>query len=131
MEASINVLQALKSAGFTIAIDDFGTGYSSLSYLQRFPVDTLKIDRAFVKDLHESKDSAAIVTTIMGLSHNLRMNVVAEGVEKMEQLTFLNALGCQIIQGFLFSRPLSMTELEALDQGSWEAMKDQFLGRGD
>jgi diguanylate cyclase (GGDEF)-like protein len=117
---SIGILTGLKQAGFRVAIDDFGTGYSSLSYLQKFPIDTLKIDRAFVKDLHINKDSAAIVTTIMGLSHNLRMDVVAEGVEEIEQLTFLNALGCRNIQGFLFSKPLCKADLFSVDQQSWQ-----------
>ncbi len=119
---SIGILRQLKGAGFRLAIDDFGTGYSSLSYLQRFPVDTLKIDRAFVRDLHVNKDSAAIVTTIMGLSHNLRMDVVAEGVELMEQLTFLNALGCRNIQGYLFSKPVPRETLFELDIDNWRPM---------
>ncbi|VAW80607.1 diguanylate cyclase/phosphodiesterase (GGDEF & EAL domains) with PAS/PAC sensor(s) [hydrothermal vent metagenome] len=105
-QGSASTLEALKQRGIRIAIDDFGTGYSSLSYLQRYPIDTLKIDRAFVKDIENNSEGVAITTTIIALAHNLQLHIVAEGVETNEQLEFLTALGCQDIQGFLFSKPL-------------------------
>ncbi len=106
-QGSASTLEALKQRGIRIAIDDFGTGYSSLSYLQRYPIDTLKIDRAFVQDIENNSEGVAITTTIIALAHNLRLHIVAEGVETNEQLEFLTALGCQDIQGFLFSKPLA------------------------
>jgi len=116
VEFSLKVLTSLKSMGVRIAIDDFGTGYSSLNYLKRFPIDVLKIDRSFIHDVHDRKnnDNAAIVTAIMSLSHSLHLEVVAEGVESAEELAYMNALGCKIIQGFLFSKPLRVDEFEAL-----------------
>ena len=109
-QASASTLEALKRHGIRIAIDDFGTGYSSLSYLQRYPIDTLKIDRAFVQDIENNNEGVAITTTIIALAHNLRLHIVAEGVETNKQLEFLTALGCHDIQGFLFSKPLPYEE---------------------
>ncbi len=116
VESNVMVLNALKEKGFRIAIDDFGTGYSSLSYLKKFPIDTLKIDRSFITDVHKraETDNAAIVTAIMALSHSLRLSVVAEGVETAHELAYLHALGCRTIQGFLFSQPLEESEYEAM-----------------
>ncbi|WP_193559166.1 EAL domain-containing protein [Shewanella donghaensis] len=104
---SVTVLSQLKALGLTIAIDDFGTGYSSLSYLKRFPIDTLKVDREFVRDIIEDPDDAAITCAIITLAHSLELNVVAEGVETQEQLDFLKHEGCDQVQGFLLSKPLS------------------------
>ena len=110
-------LKALKKAGVTLSIDDFGTGYSSLSYLKRFPIDTIKIDRSFVKDLHRDADDAAICAAILAMSLQLGLNVVAEGVETMEQLEFLRRHGCNHIQGFICSKPLSASQfLEMLSE---------------
>jgi len=109
-------LKALKEAGISLSIDDFGTGYSSLSYLKRFPIDTIKIDRSFVKDLHKDADDAAICAAILAMSTQLGLNVVAEGVETMEQLEFLRSHGCHHIQGFVCSRPLSSTQFFAMLQ---------------
>jgi diguanylate cyclase (GGDEF)-like protein len=106
VENTIVALQRLKDAGIALSVDDFGTGYSSLGYLKRFPIDTLKIDRSFVKDLHQDADDAAICAAILAMSRQLGLNVVAEGVELEEQLTFLRRHGCNQIQGFLYSRPL-------------------------
>lgn len=116
VETSARVLEALKTMGVRIAVDDFGTGYSSLSHLKRFPIDTLKIDRSFVTNVNDraSSDNASIVTAIMALSHSLRLNVVAEGVETARELAYLHALGCHTIQGFLFSRPLVEKEVMEL-----------------
>jgi diguanylate cyclase len=105
------VLKELKGMGVRIAIDDFGTGYSSLSYLKRFPVNTLKIDRSFIQDITQNEDDAAITSAIIAMAHSLRLVVVAEGVENLEQLTFLQALQCEIIQGYFFSPPLSVENM--------------------
>jgi diguanylate cyclase (GGDEF)-like protein len=107
-------LTRLRQAGLKISIDDFGTGYSSLGYLRQFPVDTLKIDRSFVKDLHVSSDDAAICAAIIAMARELDLTTVAEGVEVIEQLTFLRDHGCSQIQGFLFSKPLPAAQLEEL-----------------
>jgi len=95
----------VRDLGCRMAIDDFGTGYSSLSYIRRFPVGTLKIDRSFVSDVTSDNDDAAIVRTIIAMAHNLKMEVVAEGVETQEQLDFLRANGCELVQGYLLARP--------------------------
>ena len=113
-EDNIATLNAFKGMGARLAIDDFGTGYSSLSYLQRFPVDVLKIDRAFVKDLPGDTSSAAIVDAIVTLAHGLGLEVVAEGIETAEQRDFLHAHGCDIGQGFLFGRPMPLAEFKQL-----------------
>ena len=103
-------LFALKALGVSLAIDDFGTGYSSLSYLRRFPVDVLKIDRSFVKDLGHDMDADALVRAIIGMAQALKLSLVAEGVETAEQAAFLTALGCECGQGWLFGRPVPDAE---------------------
>ena len=107
-------LKALKEAGISLSIDDFGTGYSSLSYLKRFPIDTIKIDRSFVKDLHQDTDDAAICAAILAMSQQLGLIVVAEGVETREQLDFLRRYKCDHIQGYICSKPLPANEFYAL-----------------
>ncbi|HEX8139589.1 MAG TPA: EAL domain-containing protein [Pyrinomonadaceae bacterium] len=113
-EAAIAMLVQLKALGVQLSIDDFGTGYSSLSYLHRFPTDALKIDRSFVCQMGMSDENAEIVRTIKTLAGNLGMEVVAEGVETLEQLARLGALGCEYAQGYLFSKPVHAEATEAL-----------------
>jgi EAL domain-containing protein (putative c-di-GMP-specific phosphodiesterase class I) len=107
---TVSTLRALKDMGLYISIDDFGTGYSSLSYLKRFPLDTLKIDQSFVREITTDSDSAAITTAIIAMAHSLKLRVLAEGVETEEQLAFLRDHGCHAMQGFLYSRPISPGE---------------------
>jgi EAL domain-containing protein (putative c-di-GMP-specific phosphodiesterase class I) len=108
------VLQALKEMGVQLALDDFGTGYSSLSYLKRFPIDTLKIDQSFVRDLTTDADDASIVTAVISMGKSLHMGVVAEGVETREQLAFLQEQSCPEGQGYYFSRPVVAEEFTQL-----------------
>jgi len=107
-------LQKLRANDIRLAIDDFGTGYSSLAYLKRFPLDVLKIDRSFIEHLAQRKDDREIVTAIIQMGHTLGFRVVAEGVETVEQLAYLKEKGCDIYQGYLASRPLPVSEFEAL-----------------
>lgn len=113
-EVAVAVLQELRALGVKLHIDDFGTGYSSLSYLHRFPVDMLKIDRSFVRRISPSEEDYAIVQSIIQLAHNLKMEVMAEGVETAEQRDQLKRLGCKYAQGHLFSEPVESIQAEAL-----------------
>ncbi|MBV6325498.1 EAL domain-containing protein [Duganella violaceipulchra] len=110
-------LSALRAMGVHIAIDDFGTGYSSLAYLKRFPVDTLKIDIAFIREVTSSPDDAAVVDAIIAMAHSLKLEVVAEGVETAAQLAYLGRHRCDQIQGYFYSRPLPAARLEQLLRG--------------
>ncbi len=116
-ERSSETLNRCKALGVEIAIDDFGTGYSSLAYLRRFPIDRLKIDRSFIKDIVTEPDDAAIAQTIVAMAHSLRLTVVAEGVEDAAQLRLLQRWGCDSYQGFLTSRPLPGAQMTALLAG--------------
>jgi EAL domain-containing protein (putative c-di-GMP-specific phosphodiesterase class I) len=112
IESTVSLLESLKQMGVTLAIDDFGTGYSSLSYLKRFPIDTLKVDRSFVQDITTDPDGAAITCAIISMAKSLKKKVVAEGVETFEQFEFLRKQGCDEIQGYYFSSPLSAEDFE-------------------
>ncbi len=113
-ENAVVVFQQLKAMGFSLSIDDFGTGYSSLAYLKRFPIDTIKIDRAFVKDLASESEQAAIAIAIIAMAHGLKLRVLAEGVETQPQLDILRDQGCDAIQGYFFSHPLPADRVEQL-----------------
>jgi len=113
-EGTAAILEQLSRMGVLVSVDDFGTGYSSMNYLRRFPIDKLKIDRGFLKDLLSSSDDASIVRAIISLAHSLRLKVVAEGVETTEQLRFLRTLGCDQYQGYHFSPPVPANEFARL-----------------
>ena len=117
VDAIIPLLQTMRGHGVEIAVDDFGTGYSSLAYIARLPIHDLKIDRSFVVDITESVDSLTIVRTIISLAHALRLTVVAEGVETDEQAALMLELGCDQMQGYLFSRPVPPDEVPDLLRG--------------
>jgi diguanylate cyclase (GGDEF)-like protein/PAS domain S-box-containing protein len=114
VESTASVLKALKTMGVHLAVDDFGTGYSSLSYLQQFPIDVLKIDQSFVRQISGDPDDTAIVRAIIDMGKNLKQRVIAEGIETAEQLAFLQARHCSEGQGYLFSRPLAAAQFAAL-----------------
>lgn len=105
-DPAATILKALKKIGVRVALDDFGTGYSSLSYLRRFPIDTLKIDQSFVRQITAPGDDTSIVTAVIRMARSLKLRVVAEGVETLEQLYFLRANECDEAQGYYFSRPV-------------------------
>ncbi|MEP7061529.1 MAG: EAL domain-containing protein [Betaproteobacteria bacterium] len=113
-DSFIRALEALQTTGVSIAIDDFGTGYSNLSYLKRFPVDKVKIDRMFIRDIVSSEDDAAIVQAIVAMSHHLKLQVTAEGVETDEQAAFLRRCRCDILQGYWFGAPVPAMQMEVL-----------------
>lgn len=119
-DANIQLLLRLKELGLSLAIDDFGTGFAGMNYLRFFPVDTLKIARSFVQSLDASPKSKAIVQSIIGLGQNLKMAIVAEGVEDGKEVACLNAWGCKLIQGYYFARPLPRPEFEALIKPSFQ-----------
>jgi len=120
---AVEMLQQIKSLGIRLAIDDFGTGYSSLSYLHRFPLDTLKIDRSFISGMGDDGEGMEIARTILPMANNLRLDVVAEGVETLQQVAMLKKLQCKYGQGYYFSRPLSAEGTTALLAGelTWQA----------
>ena len=114
VKETIETLHALRNMGVQLSIDDFGTGYSSMAYLKRFPINKLKIDQSFVRDLATDPDDAAIVSATLAMGHNLNLTVNAEGVESQQQLAFLKAHGCDEIQGDYFCRPVPPEELGEL-----------------
>lgn len=111
---TMNTLKGLADLGLRLAIDDFGTGYSSLSYLHRMSIDTLKIDRSFVENIPGDEDSEAIIRAIIGLGKSLRLTLVAEGIETTKQATYLQEIGCDLLQGYLFSKPVTAEEFKQL-----------------
>lgn len=119
-DAAISTMRALRELGVQFSIDDFGTGYSSLSYLKRFPLNTLKIDRSFVQDVPGNTDDAAIAKAIISMAHDLKLKVIAEGVENEAQRTFLKQHHCDEMQGYYFSRPVCADEIAELLRNSWE-----------
>jgi EAL domain-containing protein (putative c-di-GMP-specific phosphodiesterase class I) len=119
LEYSIRILRELDKLGVYASLDDFGTGYSSLSYLKRFPLKVLKIDQSFIQDIQINKNSEAITMAVIAMARSLNLEVVAEGVEKVEQMDFLRSLVCDHVQGFFLSQPLSAEELsDAFDKKS-------------
>lgn len=125
IQSTIALLETIQKMGLLLSIDDFGTGYSSLSYLKKFPVHTLKIDQAFIRDITEDPDDAAITRTIIAMAKNLSLHVVAEGVASVEQLEYLRTLECDIVQGFLFSPPVSPEELTLFLEEEKTTQSDQ------
>jgi EAL domain-containing protein (putative c-di-GMP-specific phosphodiesterase class I) len=121
-EAAVAILGRIKALGMRLSVDDFGTGYSSLAYLKRFPLDALKIDRTFVRDLPDDPDDAAITKAVIRLAHSLSLKVVAEGVENIAQLRELEQYDCDEIQGYYVSRPLPAAECVALLERAEQAL---------
>ena len=121
-EAVGRELSELQDLGVRVAIDDFGTGYSGLAYLKRLPIDTVKIDQSFVRDLTVDPDDAAIVTAIVAMARSLGVEVVAEGIESEEQLAELKRLGCHLGQGYLLARPMPAAAVTKLLRGSLAAV---------
>lgn len=122
-DKTIGILRHLKAMGIRIAIDDFGTGYSSLSYLKKLPIDAVKIDKSFVRDVTLDQDDSAIARAVVAMAHSMKLSVVAEGVENLEQLAFLKIIGCDEMQGYFISKPVPSGEFEELlnniDLGNW------------
>ena len=114
VESVVEMMSQFADAGILMSLDDFGTGYSSLSYLKRFPIDNLKIDQSFVRGIPNDADDSAIARAIISMAKNLRLSVIAEGVETAAQMEFLRGAGCDEIQGYYFSRPLPAGEFAAL-----------------
>jgi EAL domain-containing protein (putative c-di-GMP-specific phosphodiesterase class I) len=110
-ENSIETLKLLSKRGVRVSIDDFGTSYSSINYLKRFPVDTLKIDQTFIRDMIDNEDDAALITAMIMMGHILKLKVVAEGVETQEEFDFLAMQECDEVQGYLFSHPMPEEEV--------------------
>ena len=127
VDYTIAMLESLKQMGVQIALDDFGTGYSSLSYLKRLPIDLLKIDKSFVVGVPGDAEDASIISAIVGLAHNLGMQVVAEGVEKKDQLHFLRSINCDQMQGYFFSTPLPAQEFISLLERDRQLMLDEVI----
>ena len=112
VEETISKMREIKSLGVSFSMDDFGTGYSSLQYLQRLPLDQIKIDQSFVRDIATDPNNAAIVQTIIAMTEALGLNVIAEGVETEAQRTFLDLHGCHAFQGYLFGKPVPLDQFE-------------------
>jgi EAL domain-containing protein (putative c-di-GMP-specific phosphodiesterase class I) len=129
-EESIKWMNSIRELGIDFSVDDFGTGYSSLSYLKRLPVDVLKIDRSFIKDLMTNPEDSSLIETIIAIGRSQRLRVVAEGVEEVNQLNFLHQLQCDSVQGYYYSKPLPAKEFAELLQ-SWNPNKARPHGVGN
>ena len=131
MSMVVAELTELRAAGMVIALDDFGTGYSSLNYLRTLPIDIIKIDRSFVQEIEESSEARELVSSILSIARSLNKKVVAEGVETHAQLNILRKLGCDIIQGYLLSRPLPESELKLFmadhQADNWRSVSEQAV----
>ena len=124
MESVNQTLRDLSDLGVNISVDDFGTGHSSLAYLKQFPISTLKIDRSFIRDIPQDKDDVSITIAIINMADGLGIDTVAEGVEASEQLEFLQAQNCSLMQGYYFSKPVSYDEIvELLQQQDSQPMQ--------
>jgi EAL domain-containing protein (putative c-di-GMP-specific phosphodiesterase class I) len=123
-ENAVAMLREIRDLGVQLSIDDFGTGYSSLGYLQQFPIDTLKIDRVFIRSMEDGRQNGEIVRAVLALANSLGLEVVAEGIESIHQYHQLRILSCHYGQGFLFSRPVAKDDAERLlaDPGRWQGM---------
>jgi EAL domain-containing protein (putative c-di-GMP-specific phosphodiesterase class I) len=119
VENSIDLLREIISMGIKLAIDDFGTGYSSMEYLKKMPLSCLKIAMPFVREICDNKDDRAISTAIIQIAHSLELNVIAEGVEDKKQYELLESLQCDIIQGYLVSKPQPVNEIEGFLKEDW------------
>jgi len=128
-ENAVNMLHRIRDLGVQLSIDDFGTGYSSLGYLQRFPIDTLKIDRVFIRSMEDGRQNGEIVRAVLGLADSLNLEVVAEGIESIHQYHQLRVLSCRYGQGYLFSMPVKSPDAETLlaDPSRWQ----RLLAGGD
>lgn len=126
-EEKIAKLHAIKNLGVSISVDDFGTGYSSLSYIKRLPINTLKIDRVFVNDIGNDIQGETITKTIINMAQSLDLKVVAEGVETIEQLTFLQKHHCPIIQGYYYSRPVPLADFIKLQNNGFPSANDDII----
>ncbi|MBI3561453.1 MAG: EAL domain-containing protein [Gammaproteobacteria bacterium] len=129
LQEAEKIMREFRAMGLRLSLDDFGTGYSSLAYLKRFPFDTVKIDQAFISDVNHNPEDAAIATAIIAMAHSLQMNVIAEGVETEAQLNFLRVKGCDQIQGYFFSKPVSADEFEAMLRSDKRLVLDPDLNR--
>ena len=118
-----SVLQVLRRLGIRVSVDDFGTGYSSLNYLRKFPLDSLKIDQSFVREITGASDDNALVSAIISMARSMKLHIIGEGVETAEQLAFLKAEGCEEAQGYLFSRPVPPGEFAQLLNGQARLME--------
>ena len=128
VETVNETMRRLKELGVKFALDDFGTGYSSLSYLKRLPLDTLKIDRSFIRDLESDPSDRVIVQTILNIARTLQLSVIAEGVETYMQALLLRQLGCPAYQGYLFARPMPLADFRAtMARGTFSHVPDWNL----